>query len=297
MFPNTTLIVVGYNCSDDDLEYLDSLAPSFADAVFVNNGSKEPLGEPPTWTILRPDSNLGFGVGANLASKCCDSELLYFLNPDIRLKSGALELLHAALAVNPVLAASGPTLAPANSLIEANAGGAAKTLPNALVFAFLPGKWLPSCQIWRSKFPRSPTVTIDWLSGASMLVRRVAFEQVGGFPPDYFLYDEDVELGSLIRTLGHTLCVVPAAIAHHRVAGSQTGDQHYKQWALSNQRHVYKNSNSRVRALVTLILIQVGLWRRVFWKSFLGTSEQHLYAGWSAVYLCRYGHRLPATKS
>ena len=38
--------------------------------------------------------------------------------------------------------------------------------------------------------------------GAALLVRRNVFEAIGGFPPEYFLYSDEADLGLRLRALG-----------------------------------------------------------------------------------------------
>lgn len=221
------------------------------------------------------------------------SPLVMFLNPDARIDLPSIDLLHDDLAMDPQTAATGPSFACHNSPFEANAGGADKSLINALIFALCPARSLPERHIWRSVFPRSAdSVQVDWVSGASMLIRRGALLEVGGFPEDYFLYDEDVELGLLLRRSGYDLHIVPQSRATHRVGGSQSGVSHHRQWALSNQRYIYRNTRRRW-ALITLLLVQAGLWRRAFRRQFLGRDRPYLYAFWSSWFLVRYRARLP----
>ena len=62
----------------------------------------------------------------------------------------------------------------------------------------------------------------EWLSGACLLLRREAFEQVGGFDPAYFMYFEDVDLGDRLGRAGWLSVYAPAARVHH-VGGATTG--------------------------------------------------------------------------
>ena len=63
-------------------------------------------------------------------------------------------------------------------------------------------------------------VMVDWLSGACMLARRTALEQVGGFDERFFLYWEDADLCRRLRLHGHHVRYVPSATAIHRVGQS-----------------------------------------------------------------------------
>ena len=53
-----------------------------------------------------------------------------------------------------------------------------------------------------------------------MLVRRSAFEEVGGFDARYFLYWEDADLCRRLRARGYEIRYVPGATAVHRVGHS-----------------------------------------------------------------------------
>ncbi len=61
---------------------------------------------------------------------------------------------------------------------------------------------------------------VDWVSGACMLVRRSAFEQVGGFDPAYFMYVEDVDLCWRLGQAGWTVGYEPAGRVVHTVGAS-----------------------------------------------------------------------------
>lgn len=64
------------------------------------------------------------------------------------------------------------------------------------------------------------SVVVDWLSGACMLARRDAFQDVNGFDERYFLYWEDADLCRRLRARGYEVRYVPGAGAVHRVGHS-----------------------------------------------------------------------------
>ena len=66
--------------------------------------------------------------------------------------------------------------------------------------------------------------TAGWLSGSCLLVRRKAFEQIGGFDERYFMYFEDVDLGARMQQAGWENCYVPDAVVTH-IGGHATERQ------------------------------------------------------------------------
>jgi N-acetylglucosaminyl-diphospho-decaprenol L-rhamnosyltransferase len=71
---------------------------------------------------------------------------------------------------------------------------------------------------------------VDWVSGACILVRRDAWEAVGGFDPDYFMYLEDVDLCWRLGKAGWAVGYEPAAGAVH-VQGVSTRQHPYRMLA------------------------------------------------------------------
>ncbi|MBC7724663.1 MAG: glycosyltransferase family 2 protein, partial [Burkholderiaceae bacterium] len=63
-----------------------------------------------------------------------------------------------------------------------------------------------------------------WLSGACFLVRRSAFDSLGGFDPGFFMYFEDVDLGHRLGKAGFRNVYEPSATVTHSGAHSTTSD-------------------------------------------------------------------------
>lgn len=59
------------------------------------------------------------------------------------------------------------------------------------------------------------TSECNWSAHACVLIRRQAYEQVGGYEPRIFMYCEDVELSYRFRSYGYVLKYVPGAVVHH----------------------------------------------------------------------------------
>jgi GT2 family glycosyltransferase len=59
------------------------------------------------------------------------------------------------------------------------------------------------------------TLETVWVSGAAVLVRRSAFESVGGFDARIFMYGEDVDLSWRLRAAGWRLVYLPKLAAVH----------------------------------------------------------------------------------
>ena len=80
--------------------------------------------------------------------------------------------------------------------------------------------------------------TVDWVSGACFLVRRAAFEQVGGFDEAYFMYAEDVDLCWRLGRAGWRVAYVPAAEVTH-LQGVST-DRHPYRMIVEHHRSVLR---------------------------------------------------------
>jgi N-acetylglucosaminyl-diphospho-decaprenol L-rhamnosyltransferase len=56
---------------------------------------------------------------------------------------------------------------------------------------------------------------VDWVSGACFLVRRAAFEKVGGFDERYFMFAEDMALCWQLREHGYQVAATSDAVVTH----------------------------------------------------------------------------------
>jgi GT2 family glycosyltransferase len=81
----------------------------------------------------------------------------------------------------------------------------------------------------------SRTRTVDWVSGACLLIRRADLEAAGGFDERFFMYIEDVDLCASVRTRGRlVLFTAESEVVHLRGRSAAS--------AARETRHAYRRS-------------------------------------------------------
>jgi hypothetical protein len=232
-------IIVNFNAGAALGATLDSLGEGLAgldwDAVVVDNGSSdgsEAAAGPnePRVRLLRLGRNLGFARGVNAGLRATDAPFVLVLNPDCALGPGVGAVLHAELAAHDEVAVVGPRVLNPDGSIQESARGDPNLLTGLFGRTSLLSRIAPDLPVVRRNLAARQAVEagvdsrpVDWVSGACMLVRRAALEEVGGFDEGYFLYWEDADLCRRLRGAGWATRYVPgAAVVHHVGQSSRT---------------------------------------------------------------------------
>lgn len=212
------------------LERLTALPPEPAHEVIVidnasTDGSRALVEERfPRVHLLALEENVGFGAGNNRGAAAAQGAFLLLLNSDAWIDALSLQRLHATFAERPRLGLAAPQL---------------RYPDGRLQFAWAPetGVMGETLQKMRNRFearawnhrllPRllRRLTGPGWYSAACVMVRRQAFEAIGGFDEEIFLYFEDVDLCRRLRLAGWQMALVPAAEAFHVKGGSQTSER------------------------------------------------------------------------
>ena len=225
------VVVVTYWPGDALVSFLDSLTAATAREVRVvlaDNGSGDGAPEEAARTrpgveLLPTGSNLGYGAAANVGASAGagDEEWLVVANPDITWHEGALDTLLDAADRWPRAGAFGPAiLTPQGDLYPS--ARAFPTLGRGVGHALL-GWWWPAnpwTRSYRQEVGGPVEAPAGWLSGSCLLLRRAAFDEVGGFDPGYFMYFEDLDLCRRLADAGWQSVYVPSAVVEHTGAHS-----------------------------------------------------------------------------
>ena len=225
------VVIVSYNQRERLLECLESVrsVTERTHLIVVDNASSDGSIDAarrcvPEAELLALDTNLGFAAGVNRGVARGDAPYILLLNNDARLQPGAIDKLRAGLDQDRV-AAAGPQLLGSEGQVELSLGRTLSPWNEAkfrLVEALYRDGRGPLSGAVKRHYERSRETRS--LSGACILLRREAFEQVGGFDERFFLYAEDIDLCRRLRRAGYRLWYVADALVNHARGASSAVD-------------------------------------------------------------------------
>jgi len=193
--------------------FQDGSAVGRSVVIVDNSANLDPQALPSAVTLLPCPDNPGFGVGANRGASdlLAREELraLVVLNHDVVLDDGFLDAAAEAVEIEGIGAAGGP-------LFLNRLGGALWSAGGSL--NYLTGTVHQSRSLAQAQERRRVT----FLPGAALAFRVAAWNEVGGFSPRYFLYNEDLDLGLRLQRAGWSLLFEPKMACLHRL-GTATG--------------------------------------------------------------------------
>jgi GT2 family glycosyltransferase len=223
--PDLSIVIVTFNARRDTLACLASVhahPPARRwDLVVVDNRSADGTADAvaerwPDVRLIRLPENVGFARGNNIGIKATAGRLVLLLNSDTLVAEGQLETLCAALDGTPDTGAAGPGLIDDAGRQELSFGPMISPLGE--VRQKLRGSILArGPDILRRRIARDMRQRrfVDWVSGACLLVRRDAAEQVGLLDERFFMYCEDVDFCAALRAAGYRILYVPQVEVTH----------------------------------------------------------------------------------
>ena len=175
------------------------------DVVLVGNGW-EPSGLPDWVRTVHLAENVGIPQGRNVGAREARGEFLYFYDDDASLPTpDVLSRLAAVIAADARVAVAQPR-------------GADPTGKPA------PRRWVPRFDVRDGGRAGSAT----WFWEAVFMIRRTAFEQVGGWPGLFFFGHEGIDLAWRLVDAGWRIEYVPSVVVHHPATDAARHDIFYR---------------------------------------------------------------------
>ncbi|MCS6859174.1 MAG: glycosyltransferase family 2 protein [Abditibacteriales bacterium] len=263
-----SLIIVNWNGKDFLRECLRSVRAEGArsdapemEVIVVDNASTDGSvlmvrEEFPEAQLIENAANVGFAAGNNCGLRRCRGRYALLLNSDAQLQANALRALLTFMEAHA----------------DAGAAGAMLRYPD--------GRWQPSGRPFPTLHRFLAEVTglyaraggdahllrnvdpeqvreVDEVSGACLMVRRAAWEQVGLLDENFFLLYEDVDWCRRLKKSGWKIFYVPQArVVHHYGASRRAVSEPVHLAALQSAHYYFAKHHGRgAAALVKAVLV------------------------------------------
>ncbi len=225
-YPEYRIVVCDNDSHDESLPKLrEWVAQTFSECPgrwqeLTAEAAEHGLGSPEAFcTLVTNPENLGFGGGTNVglryALACGDSEFCWLLNNDTIADPFALTEMVKRMYVKPEACMCGSTLREFNDRTKIQALG------GAVYFKWLGIAWHIGRTVRGDRLPDPAVVEnrMDYIIGASLLVRTAYLKEVGLMAEDYFLYFEEIDW--IWRGKGrYSIVYAPLSVVYHKVGAS-----------------------------------------------------------------------------
>jgi GT2 family glycosyltransferase len=226
-------LIVNWNVRDLLRRCLQSVLthsfPGSLEVIVVDNGSTDGSVEmvrtefPQVHLIANPD-NRGFTAANNQGLAVARGRYVLLLNPDTEVVDDALATMVAFVDTHPDVGVVGPQLLNPDGTVQSSR----RRFPT-LATALFESTWLqpyaPRRLLTRYYvLDRSDDEVqdVDWVTGAALMARREAIEQVGPLDEEFFMYSEELDWCRRFRAAGWRVVYLPTArVIHHEGKSSE----------------------------------------------------------------------------
>ena len=243
-------------------------------------------------TLIQAERNGGFAAGNNVALDWSltwptPPDLVWLLNPDTYIRPGALVALETFLTDHAEVGLVG-------SRLESPDGSPQNS---AFRFPSILGELVDGAQLGvlarllQSRVVVLPMIheaaPVDWVAGASLMIRQSVLDQVGTLDDGFFMYYEEVDLCRRARAVGWTCWYLPASRVVHLVGQSSdvTNYASFRKrrpgyWFDARQRYFRKHYGAVGASFANLLHItSFGLYRLRSWsRRHLDNNPEHFLA-------------------
>ncbi len=228
------VVIVTYKCAQLTINSISSIEPERATAgiqvrVYVvdnASGDLDAISQAAndhhwsSWvTLISAPKNGGFAYGNNLAiERAYESHIpdyFYFLNPDTEVRAGAIGALVQFLQTYTDVGIAGSGIDNSDGS-EWPIAFRFPTLLSELISGLETGIVTRALHRWAVPQRMSGiSQPVDWVSGASMMIRAAVFSAIGGLDENYFLYFEETDFCFRARAAGFQTWYVPESRVMH----------------------------------------------------------------------------------
>ena len=226
-----SVVIVSYNVRELLTACIDSVvkaAEGIDTEVFVVDNKSvddtiEVISRDYPWVhLINNKENLGFSKANNIAIRQAEGEYVLLLNPDTVVAEWTLRGAREFMDQHPEAGGAGVRMHNADGTL---APESRRAVPTPMVAA---RKMLGfTKRYYMSYLSWNEPGQIEVISGAFMLLRRKAIDQVGMLDEDFFMYGEDIDLSYRLLKGGWQNWYLPLDIIHYKGQSTQKSDFRY----------------------------------------------------------------------
>lgn len=270
-------IIVNYNAGSFLADCIARVLPQVDEVVVVDNDSQDDslellesvLANSNSIKILKNIKNIGFSAACNIGIKNCQAPNLLFLNPDCLLDKNAVLALKDVLSSDPIVGMAGGLLMNPDGSEQPGGRRAVPTPWRSFVRAFglarFAGRWprlFFDFHLHEQPLP-ALSIEVEAISGACMLVKREAMENVGLWDEGYFLHCEDLDWCMRFRQKEWRVMFVPDAKMFHLHGICSRNRKLFVEWHKhKGMMRFYRKFFRHQYPGVLMWLVAAGVWLR-----------------------------------
>jgi len=239
-----SMVIVNYNAGDLLLKAVESALAQVDEVIIIDNASSDNslillnkyIYNESNVRIVRNKKNVGFSVACNMGAKISKAPYILFLNPDCILDDGAVNTLKQVLISKKDIGLVGGLLQNPDGTEQAGGRRAIPTPWRSFVRAFglyrFYSRWPKlffDFHLHKQTLPDVP-VEVEAISGACMLFKREAFDDVGMWDENYFLHCEDLDICMRLRQNEWKIVFVPKAKIDHFIGKCSESCPVFVEW-------------------------------------------------------------------
>jgi len=280
------VVILNWNGVDMLRRYLPGVVQNSpeAEVVVADNGSTDDSmawleREMPEVRRIQLDKNYGFAEGYNKGLEPIEAEYYVLLNSDVEVTEGWLQPMLSYLDEHPEVAACQPKLRCEWDKKMLEYAGACGGFLDRLGYPYCRGRIFDTVEEDKGQY--DTIQPIFWATGAALMIRRVAYWEVGGLDGRFFAHQEEIDLCWRLRSRGLGIVCIPQSVVYHVGGGTLPKENPRKTYLnfRNNMLLLYKNlpeerlsSVMRIRfwldALASLVFLAKGQWGsfKAVWK-------------------------------
>jgi len=272
-----SVVVVNYNAGSLLATCVGEALSQADEVLVIDNASKDSsiedcarqFAKEPRLKVIRNETNLGFAAACNIGFTQAMGEFVLFLNPDCRLGEGAVSALLQPLQADATVGMVGGLLVNPDGSEQ---GGGRRAVPTpwrsfvrASGLSRFANRWPKlffDFHLHNQPLPDRP-IEAEAISGACMLVKREAVDDVGLWDEGYFLHCEDLDWCMRFRQKGWKILFVPSARVTHVLGACSRSRPVFVEWHKhKGMMRFYRKFFRHQYPGILMWLVAMGVWLR-----------------------------------